>query len=194
MSDGALPVEYHNRRGYIHLTLTNEPDRRTSEVGKVHLDSDLTSLCIGTVFFDQVKEKYWGTVRHTNRTIDATKPHDDPFQALKAVGHLYLIGSLGEEHPIIAAAYEHARKRQDERHRVHAQVPDGKNAHQFKKVQQADAAEQEAMDMLAVVLDAAGYDMAGPGGWPSADLARPQLDRWIDRQEKDALRRAVGLG
>ncbi|MFI9271942.1 hypothetical protein ACIGXM_14645 [Kitasatospora sp. NPDC052896] len=179
---------YENQLRFLNLTLISKPDERCSQIGFVMFDTSGFGTTAATVYYNQDRGKFWANLWDNG----STRLRENVQQVLEDVARVYLLGSLGEKHPILAAAYAHARQRKEERHRAHAQVPEGKNAHQYKKVQLADAAEQEAMDMLAVVLDAAGYDMAGYDGRPSADLARPQLDRWIERKETAALRRALG--
>lgn len=181
-----LPVRYEDPRAHVHFTLTNEPRRISSEVGKVHLDSDAVSSCIATVYFDPAIEQYWATVRE----VDGTRRQDTPLQVLEEVVRMHVLGSLGEKHPVIAAAYRYARHLHEEMHKTIALTPEDKTPDQYKRVIQAEARYEGALGSLAQVLAAAGYDVLRRD-LPSLEEAERHLHRWTENREREALHRAL---
>jgi hypothetical protein len=178
-------TDHKHQLGFEHFTLVSKPDRRSRRVGFVEHNTSGGDRTIGTVFYDTVDQKYWGTVFET----EGTPPRENPQQVLADIVRLYLLGPLGESHPTVTAAYGVARSRLHDRDSAIDRVPEGKNPNQQKRVIKTEAAYETALSMLASVLAAAGYDVLGYGDMPSPERAEEHLRRWIEALEQKAPRR-----
>lgn len=155
--------------------------RPSSGVGTVVMEVAGLPTVIGPVYYNRDEGQYWGVV-HT--TVD-TQLRDEPQQTLEDMVRLHLLGPLWQHHPTVAATFERAKQLRDAFDRTfNLQKDKGvKNPNRIKVVVEAHSEFQGALSALAYVLTAAGVNVAGHGGFPSADLALASLDRWIEAQK-----------
>jgi hypothetical protein len=154
--------------------------RPSSGVGSVIQEVAGLPTEVGPVFYNREKGQYWGIV-HT--TIE-TPLRDEPQQVLEDMVRLYLMGPLWQHHPAVAATFQNAQRLRDVWHNKHSEAQkEGKDPDRVHAVTEARGEFQGALSTLAYVLTAAGVNVAGYGGHPSADLALVRLDRWIELQK-----------
>ncbi|MFE6746023.1 hypothetical protein ACFVGM_09240 [Kitasatospora purpeofusca] len=177
MSDGSLwHPHVPNTVEFTHFNLVEMPaSERYPKFWHLRIDTYGSGGGAATIWFDEEKQQYWAEVK-----CKSTKHFDTLGDVLHAAIGLYYLGRLGEQHPVIAALYRRVRKLNDAVAETRDKAFDeGKQPNRTAAVLKAEAGYEAGLNLLAAALDAAGYDVAGYGGFPSADRAAMFLNSWV---------------